>query len=353
MLSPTELYVNKLLCDIMRYIKDVVKSNQHIYNMKFKKNINTFLRTRYRLFAGIPFLIFLLVNPSSLKAFQADSTGAINISLSAVIERVETPLNVPVTMTVILSWEGKTDRYRIGPFENPVLTNLEVVGSRSSARSELRDGKVFAVKEFTFSLQPVELGMGYIDGIIIEYTDTMTGAKDYLITQRMSVKGLPPEYTKDYSLLLTGIGLLAVAGFIIVLIFFMRRRRQERKVIEIQPDLIENTIIERLKNVHSQNNLSFSQKLDEVVAEFRHFLIKKFDIPQDRKSDALIIETISESGVEESIIAKIHTIFEQAEQVRFSGKDIKNDDFELIYGAVESCVELCVKFQSNKESDNR
>lgn len=311
--------------------------------MKFKKNINRFLRTRYRLLAGIPFLIFFSVDASSLKAFQADSTGANNISLSAVIERTETPLNAPVAMTVIMSWEGKTDRYRIGPFENPVLTNLEVVGSRSSARSELRDGKVFAVKEYTFTLQPLELGMGYIGGIIIEYTDTMTGAKDYLITQRMSVKGLPPVYAEDYSFIKTGIGILVLAGLLTGSIFFVRRRRQEKKVIEIQPALIENTTIERLKNVHAQNNLSFSQKLDEVVAEFRRFLIKKFDIPQDRKSDALIIETISESGVEENIIIKIHTIFEQAEQVRFSGKDIKNDDFELIYGAVESCIELCTK----------
>ncbi|KPK89377.1 hypothetical protein AMJ80_09875 [bacterium SM23_31] len=281
----------------------LIKSNTHIYNMKLYKHINTILLLRSSLTVCISFFLLLSGSLSPLKAFQTDTTAV----------------------------------------ENPVLTNLEITGSQSSSRTELRDGKVFAVKEYTYSLQPVELGMGYIDGIIIEYTDIKTGVKDYLITQRMSVKGLIPVYAKDYSLIWTGVYLLAFAGFLTGLIFYIRRRRQGKNVIEIQPALIENTTIERLKQVHAQNNFSFSRKLDEVIAEFRHFLIKKFDIPQDRKSDALIIETITESGIEENIIKKIHAIFIQAEQIRFSGKDIENDDFELVYGAVESCIESCVK----------
>ena len=295
----------------------------------------------------LPFLLLLLPYPVSSKSFQADSAVTV-IHLSTEIDRTETPMNVPVFLTVILSWEGKPDRYIIGTFENPVLANLEIIGSQSTTRTEVRAGKVFTIKEFTYTLQPIELGMGYIDAMNIEYTDNMAGTKDHLLTQRMSIKGLPPVYETGFNFVVMAAWLLLLAGMLIGLFLVVRRRKNVRKPLEIQRAPIEDSVVERMKTVHAQNNLTFRQKLDEVVTDFRNFLLQKFKIPDDCKTDELIVKTIRGADVDEEIIAQVQTIFERAEQLRFSGKEVKDDDFELLYGAVESCVASCGTVDSNQ-----
>ena len=295
-------------------------------------------------------LMFILCAiPSILFAFQTDSTN-INISLSISIDNTETPLNIPVEMTVIMSWEGSPDRYSIGTFENPVLTNLLITGSESKSRTEVRNGVVFTVKEYTYSIQPAELGMGYIESIIIEYTDNMAGIKDHLITQRMSVKGLVPVFERGYSLIWAGLGLLALSGFLVGLVLVMRRKAIVKKLGEIQPDLMKDSEIEKIKSIQSDSRLSFKQKTGEIFVEFKNYLVMKFRIPEDSKSDKQVINVLEESGVDEEIISIVQEIFEYAERMRFSGKDVNDDDFEKIYGAVEKCISLCEKGGENGET---
>ncbi|MCH8286222.1 hypothetical protein IIB79_06795, partial [candidate division KSB1 bacterium] len=240
-------------------------------------------------------LMFILCAiPSILFAFQTDSTN-INISLSISIDNTETPLNIPVEMTVIMSWEGGPDRYSIGTFENPVLTNLLITGSESKSRTEVRNGVVFTVKEYTYSIQPAELGMGYIESIIIEYTDNMAGIKDHLITQRMSVKGLVPVFERGYSLIWAGLGLLALSGFLVGLVLVMRRKAIVKKLGEIQPDLIKDSEIKKIKSIQSDSRLSFKQKTGEIFVEFKNYLVMKFRIPEDSKSDKQVINVLEES----------------------------------------------------------
>jgi len=317
-------------------IKSAVNRNTHMA----AKIVTRFVTGKIRIFIFL--MIFIYGIPSILFAYQSDSTN-INISFSVTIDKVETPLNIPVEMTVIMSWEGVPDRYSIGPFENLVLTNMLITGNGSKSRTELRNGIVYTIKEYSYTILLSALGMGYIEPIIIGYTDKVTGIKDHLIPQRMSVKGLAPDFDGGNSLIWAGLGLLVVSGSLVGLVFVMRRRAIVKKLEEIQPDLKKDSEIEKIKLIQSDNRLSFKQKIAEIFIEFRKYLFLKFSIPEDSKSDKQIINVLEESRVNEEIISKINQIFEQSVQIRFSGKDVKDDDFEKIYDAVEKCISLCEK----------
>jgi len=296
------------------------------------------------------FLLVLVYSlPSIVFGFQADSTN-INISFSTTIDKVETPLNIPVVMTVIMSWEGVPDRFSMGPFENLVLTNMVITGNESKSRTELRNGIVYTVKEDSYTIQLSSLGMGYIEPIIIEYTDKVTGINDNLISQRMSVKGLAPEFGMGSGLLWAGLGILAMSGFLVGLVLVMRRRAMVKKLEEIQPELKEDSEIEKIKMIQSDNKLSFKQKTADTFIEFRNYLFNKYKIPEDRRSDKQVVNVLQESGVDGEIISGIQQIFELSEQIRFSGKDVKDDDFEKIYGAIEKCISLCEKDEAEEKT---
>ena len=294
-------------------------------------------------FKIIPLLVFMTVFVATASpAIQQDSS-LVNISLSTKIDRTETPMNIPVPMTVIMSWEGTPDRFIIGPFESPVLTNLEIVGSQSKSRTELREGKIFTVKEYSYLIQPMELGMGYVESIIIEYNDNMTGVKDRLVTQRMALKGLSPVYEGDNSLLWAGIGILLVTGFFVAMILYVRRRTIVKKLKDIQPVLAEDSVNDKIKSIRMNTKTSFKQKTNDIFKEFRIFLIDRFDVPEDSKSDSQMIQSLIDRGAEDEIASKVRAIFDMGEQIRYSGKEIRDDDFEAIYGAVETCITLCAK----------
>ena len=82
-------------------------------------------------------ILLLLLTISSISLGQ-DSTGlntpdypgAIKAAVS--IDNKKVPQNKTATLTIEVSWEGDLDRFEIARVENPVLTNLEIVGNASS-----------------------------------------------------------------------------------------------------------------------------------------------------------------------------------------------------------------------------
>ena len=124
---------------------------------------------------------------------SADDTGQSEIQLRTYIEQENIPLNREVIFHIELSWPGDLSRYKISEIVEPTVTNLTTRGSGSSNKVRTDgDGKLKSIKEITFYFRPLEMGMAYIDGVIINYQDTATQKDESLISSRIGVKIIEP-----------------------------------------------------------------------------------------------------------------------------------------------------------------
>ena len=96
-----------------------------------------------------------------------------------------------------------------------------------------------------------------------------------------------------------------------------------------------------MKEICGQNNLNIREKLDQVISKFRAYIIEVYTIPEDRRTDDSVIAFLEEHEEGKEIAEKVAEIMEKAELLRFSGKEIRSDEFELLYGMAEACVEQC------------
>jgi len=275
-------------------------------------------------------------------AFQADSTAVGMINLSSSVDKTETPLNQPVNLTVTMTWEGRPNRYVIDPFEKPGLTNLEMTGSSTNSRSELRNGRLYTIKDFSFRLYPVEMGMAYIDEIVITYGDTTSGIYDRLVTQRLDVKVISPVYEADYGWVWrTVLGILVLGALAGGLTIGLKRRRGKKEDDEPPPKPPEDLALEEIANVTAGNSGSLKKPLDDMITVFRKFLVGKFAIPAGSRSDGAVVSFLEKEGCPDDLAGKVRAVFDRTGQLRFSGTDVTPDQLELIRGMIESCISGC------------
>ena len=114
------------------------------------------------------FVFLMLLASWTAQAQDSLRVGGSGISLSAFVDKTEVPYNRLLVFTVHLEWSGELDRYEIHPFDNPIVQNFEIVGNASSNRVAVVAGEPTAVQEYTFTLKPESMGMGYIEGMILK-----------------------------------------------------------------------------------------------------------------------------------------------------------------------------------------
>ena len=112
------------------------------------------------------FFLFLHV----FSAFAQDSTKS-EISVSTLVNKTNVPLNRTLELKVSISWLGNSESIDVINFDNPALSNFEIVGTSTTSRTEMN--QVF--KDYTYTLKPIELGMGYIEGVIVKVHDKVLG----------------------------------------------------------------------------------------------------------------------------------------------------------------------------------
>ncbi len=75
------------------------------------------------------------------------------------------------------------------------------------------------------------------------------------------------------------------------------------------------------------------------MAIFRNYLVSKFEIPEESRSDNAIKEIINTKEIGSDLCGKITSIFTQAEQIRFSGEEVTKSKFETITWSAQTCIE--------------
>ena len=308
-----------------------------------------FLLTRTMLF-----LLILFTWSTTLLA-QGDSLNS-DITLHTYVESDNVPLNSEVVYHIELSWPGELDEYDIGDISDPSVTNLALRGSGSSNRQTTDDsGNPKAIKIVTYYFKPLEIGMAYVDGITIQYTQKASNKSETLFARRLGVKISEPTEEPKKEFIPGTIVLWAILiGFLIIVAYFIfryvqRRNKnqdQQEKTVSLEEkylDLLNQTI--HLSNDASKENIASMRKL------LTSYIAEKFSIPGNIEKN-IVMERLEKSGIAKDYQAKIEQMYAKAELAQFAGEEIEVTELHIFYDTIEYILQK-LNTQQTSNSGNK
>ena len=275
-----------------------------------------------------------------------------DIILRTYVETEEVPLNREVVYHVELRWKGDINRYQISKLNEPQLTNLALRGSGSSNR----DTGAMAIKQFTFYLRPLEMGMAYIDGARITYTDTENNTESSLLSSRIGVKITGPLPEPGENNLLTIMIYVFLSALVIAVILLFVYRYQTRKKAELEKlqqadtETLEEKYLRLLKEtIHLRK-----ENIRDSTADLAHLIIgylgERFALPAGNLSTADMIALLRERDLGAEHLARLEEFLTRADLVKFAGESVTESDFHRYYDAIEIILEN-QSIQRSKEED--
>ena len=293
---------------------------------------------------NITILQLLLVTVLSANP-ESDSVRS-DILLRTFIESDNVPLNREVIYYVELRWQGDLNKYQIKEIQEPALTNLTIRGSGSSNKvNALPDGNMQSIKRITFYLIPVEIGMSYIDGMTIRYTNTASGQDESLISSRIGVKIIEPleepGSSPFVSVLVWGAVILIIAGsFIYFFLKFQKRKEAER--LRSDAESVETTEQKYLRLLRETIQFE-SDNIKESLSDLSHLLTgyftEKYNLPPGGISTGNLLEILQEKDLPEETFARIKDFYPRADMVKFAAEKVDISEFHRLYDTVELVIE--------------
>jgi hypothetical protein len=190
-----------------------------------------------------------------------------------------------------------------------------------------------------YQLKPMEMGMAYIDGLVIKYRDQKTGEEDELLSQRIMIEIVEPiaESKKTGIKALLYIVLLVIffSSLVYFLLRFIRKRRKKDLQIPINISPAEE-YLEQISNEINPSGPNFSEMTIALSRIFREYLSREFQIKAKEASSQEIIESLSGKNIEESDLLKLKELFEKLDIFNFAGKKVDPAEFSNIYGTIET-----------------
>jgi hypothetical protein len=288
------------------------------------------------------FVLILLFNPEFSFTQQTNSLKE-EISITASTNQTNVPLNRTVDFSITIKWKGEQNRYIIEDFDNPKLTNFEIVNTSSSNIVEDINKVQYSKKVYSYSLKPMELGMGYVDGIFLKYTDNLSGESNIIVTKRIEIKVTKPIEEADYTFIVYIIfGLFFIIAVVYFIIFAIKRKRQkeiEKLKKEVEEVELETQYLEIIKNYRPDAGKDLNEFLNEVSQLLNKYISQKYSFEITGLNKNEIITKLEEKNVEKHTIDKINEIIEKSEVYRFSGERINLAEYELIYSSITSIIE--------------
>lgn len=289
-------------------------------------------------------IVFILFNESS-NAQVVDSLGNLGyqsqqILLDSYVEESKVPLNRPVILHVELSWKGELNRYQIEPVNQPILTNLLLDGSGSENRLEPQDdGTLKAVKGITYRFRPLEMGMAYIDGLLVKYREKGSDREESLSSQRIMIEIIDPVPESGKGKVKSIIYVVLLIIFFIIVFYFLvvyvRKRREAKNGIAPVISPAEFYLNRMVQNVDPRGT-NLNEMINRLSRIFREYLQEEFNFPALELSTKEILEQVNKLEIEDSDKSQLSRVLEKLDVVRFAGRGINPDEFIDIYGTIEN-----------------
>jgi hypothetical protein len=270
------------------------------------------------------------------------------IELKAFVRQNQVPQNRMAEFVIQLTWTGKLDRYDIHAFDNPILQNLEISGSGSANRVSSEAGVPRAIREYTFQLKPQSIGMGYIEPLIILYTDNETQVQYPLTTSRLSIQVIDPIRERHWGQLIAwSAGFLGVTALVVLAVWIVNKKRalalqKEREIEAVIP--IEEQYLAELKSAINLDDPS----LDGGHAFFiiskllKRFLHEKFAAPGLEATSSELFQYLFEHKFEDTFINNVRDMLTTADLIKFSGKSVDRNEVSLMATRLESIFQNCL-----------
>lgn len=291
------------------------------------------------------FLLFTTILSAQDSSRTVDSTVETGVSLNCRVDHSETPLNRTVVLVVSLQWSGDLQRFDILPFDNPILQNFDILGSGSSNKVSSVGGAATAIREYTFTLKPQTIGMGYIEPIIIKYTDTATDADFTLTSNRIPVKvgdAVSEGETLALVLRLAAVVVLLFIAFFVVRLLRSKKLQREKNA---QETAVEDVAIEEkyMQELAALVNLNDPPKdsvkaLSQMTRLLRRYLHEKFGAPGFEATSAELYQFLYDRKFDDHFINEMKELLSAADIVKFSGSSVSRSDVEKSYALIETTL---------------
>jgi len=301
-------------------------------------------------------IIFLFFQSGNAQdSLKVDSTAAESgIKLSAFVDNNKVPLNRTLTLIIRLQWYGNLDRYDVHQFDNPIVENLEIVGTASSNKVVNVNNKATAIQDYEYTLKPKNLGMAYIEGIIIKYTDTVLDQDFRLVTNRISVEVTDPVAEPgEHNPLFLIIGILVLLG-VAIIFFVIQKRRKDKAQEEAEPEIsLEEKYLEELKNAVNFNDteLDVAEAFSALYKLLRRFVAEKFGVPGLEATTAEVITALREKHLDERFINETDEILKTADVIKFSGSGGSRADLERAFTLIEANLQKSLRGELEPVND--
>ncbi len=293
------------------------------------------------------YLLSLYASPNSFgqDTLKTDSAVESSINVTGRVDQKRVPLNRFLKFIVKIEWVGEIDRYQVSELEDPIMENFEVY-STSSADHRMSEGGVSkAARIYEFSLKPLSMGMGYIEGVMVKYIDNETGEGHHLITNRIEVEvveSVPEPGSNRYFFkwIISILIMLTIFGLVGYGLWkkkqVKKKHAEEIKVIPLEEEF--------LKSLHetidlSKQELNVNNSFWELSTLFRKYLSKKYQFPALEYTTDQIMNELSITQVDERDLDDIKEILDKCDLVKFAGGEGKRPELERVYTLFESILE--------------
>lgn len=290
---------------------------------------------------AVAFGLLLLLVRSGLAQSPSSDSVTTAIRIAATVEQTKIPLNRLLRLHVTLSWQGDPSLYEIENFDNPALTNLEIIGTATTNRSEVRGGKTWVFRDYEYTLKPRELGMGYVEGVVVKCRNTRTDREETLVTQRIPVEVVDPvpEPGQGPSVLwfVIPVVLVVLGGAGGAFLWRQRKRKREAEK-EPPPPPVEVAYLEELKSAVDLKQPDLRGAFDRISKLLRRYLSEKYGIRAREATTAELKDLLAETGLEEHQIMGIQELLARCDEIKFSGMEGTVEELTRFYTAVESLL---------------
>jgi len=297
----------------------------------------------------LPSALLIILLLASVPYAQESLTGtdddsSVVISLHSFVDRTQIPLNRTFEFVVRLQWSGDLQRFEILPFDNPILQNFDITGSGSSNTVSIVDGVKTAVRDYTFTLMPQSIGMGYIEPIIIKYTDMLTGVDHVLTSNRIPVKVTPPvsEGGVSYWILLPALLLIVVIVVFGRRYYIVKKKKREAAESEAAAENIpmEEKYLQELAAIVDLNDAAYDgvKALSHITRLLRRYLHDKFSTPGFEATTGEVTQFLYDHKFQDHFVNEVKDLLSSADIAKFSGKNVSRADVEKSYAIVENIL---------------
>jgi hypothetical protein len=309
----------------------------------------------FRSLALLSALIWLTRAPQIAPAQTANAGAESGIRLSAFVEKISVPLNRTVLFTIRMEWFGDLDKYEVHQLDNPLAQNLDIIGTGSSNRVANTEGRNTSILDYEYTLKPQSLGMAYVEGVIITYTDRETDKEYRLVTNRIEVKVIDPLPEPGSNAWIIWLAcVVIIMGIATVVIRTVRRKKIEQEE-RAKNEAIAAVPAEEafLKQIREQINLqdpdiNLAGSFANLSRILRRFLAEKLEAPGLEATTEEVILSLRKKSLDERFILETCEILTKADQAKFSGGAIEKSELERALTLFEANLQRSLRGELEK-----